>query len=213
VTHVSKLEKWLEPRAMPVLAVMSVIVIGGSALAYFIRESDIARVERLERVIQCADSPECRRFIKRAIRDFLEHSGRPGHSAKKQLRQPGISFRFGTPSSSGAVPLLVEETPQPPFPRTAAAVSPHATSKTGEAPGSGEAVSATPRPPRDVAEPSEPAQSSPTQPTPPSSLPSAPKGKGPKSVELPELPPVVGKAVEITQETLCAVEQQVDELC
>lgn len=117
---VSKLEQWIAPRALKILAAIAALVIVLGAGAFFlVRAHDLERVSHLERVIQCQDSRECRRFVKRAIRAFLrqrEHQ-RSRHPAKKR---PAVIFRFRSgPAAARPEPELVEvpgspETPSKP---------------------------------------------------------------------------------------------------
>ena len=99
MTPITRLEKWIAPRAVPLLAVISVLIVGIGVAAYFVRQGDLNRVERLERVILCQHSHECREFVERAIREILrqqrEPNEKPGDEGTK-----GITFRLkpGTPN-------------------------------------------------------------------------------------------------------------------
>ena len=122
MTQVTRMEKWIAPRAIALLVVISVLIIGGGVLAYFIREGDLNRVERLERVVQCQHSPECRRFVERAIREILRHAkqspsgklevSRDGKGTLRLIpRQGGITF---VPESESQAPPPASQEPSAP---------------------------------------------------------------------------------------------------
>src|SRR6185369_9563215 len=76
MTHATRFERWIAPRAMWILALASVFIVGsGAATLLLIRAHDLKRVSHLERVIRCQDNRECREFIERAIRDTLKQKG------------------------------------------------------------------------------------------------------------------------------------------
>ncbi len=96
MTHITRLEKWIAPRALPLLAVISALVLAGGVAAYFIVRHNFERVDRLERVIQCQHNIECREFVERAIREILKDRQR----APKNGGHRGVTFRLkpGTPN-------------------------------------------------------------------------------------------------------------------
>lgn len=109
MTPVTRLEKWIAPRAIPLLVVISALVIAGGTAAYFIRQSDINRVERLERVILCQHNQECREFVERAIREILrEQEQKAPKDGQASERHQGVTFKIGPMTEDSAPPLVVE---------------------------------------------------------------------------------------------------------
>ena len=51
MTPVSRVEQWIALRAIPLLAVVTILITGAGVGAYFIRKSDLARVERIEKIV------------------------------------------------------------------------------------------------------------------------------------------------------------------
>jgi hypothetical protein len=107
MTSTSRFEKWIAPRALPLLAIIGVLVIGGGVLAYFIREGDLNRVERLERVILCQHNNECREFVERAIREILRKQRVKPREQGTEEHQ-GVTFRLGPKKADAPPPLVVE---------------------------------------------------------------------------------------------------------
>jgi hypothetical protein len=91
MTPVSRLEKWIAPRAALLLAVISALVLAGGVAAYFIVAHNFERVDRLERVIQCQHNVECREFVERAIREILKDRQRKDQNGDHR----GVTFRLG----------------------------------------------------------------------------------------------------------------------
>jgi hypothetical protein len=105
---ITRLEEWIAPRALKVLAVIAALVLAlGAGAAYLIRQHDLQRVDHLERVIRCQDSRECRSFIYRAIRDFLEHRERR-RAEKGGKDRPAVIFRFRDSAFEADIPEFVE---------------------------------------------------------------------------------------------------------
>ena len=92
--HITRLEKWIAPRALPLLAVISALVLAGGVAAYFIVAQNFERVDRLERVIKCQHNMECREFVERAIREILKDR----QGAPKEDGHRGVTFRLTTPA-------------------------------------------------------------------------------------------------------------------
>lgn len=89
MTHATRLERWIAPRAMWILALASVFIVSsGVATLLLIRSHDLKRVSRLERVIRCQNNRECREFIERAVRDTLKDKG------VKVDKKHGISLKI-----------------------------------------------------------------------------------------------------------------------
>lgn len=113
---VTKLEKWVAPRAFPLLAVIAVLTVGVGTALYFVRHNDLERVTRLERVIRCQDSMGCRDFIERAIRDVLKEKG------VKVDKKHGVSLRIeeANGTAQGVIAIGGAEIPVPiPLPQAA----------------------------------------------------------------------------------------------
>lgn len=108
MTPVTKLEEWIAPRAVPLLAILSVLIIGVGVAAYFVREGDLNRVERLERVILCQHSHECREFVERAIREILHEQQKAVPKEKSGQKRRGVTFRLGPKEANVPSPLVVE---------------------------------------------------------------------------------------------------------
>lgn len=106
-SHITRLEKWIAPRALPLLAVISVLVLAGGVAAYLIVAQNFARVDRLERVIRCQHSATCRSFIYQAIREILEHEEAPRGDQGARKRQ-GVRLKLGPKDAQGVSPVLVE---------------------------------------------------------------------------------------------------------
>lgn len=182
---------------MKLLALIAALVIIGGVIATFIdREHALNRVEHLERVVRCEDSPECREFVRRAIREILRHRG----EEKRGKGGRSVTFRLGTVPLGRPAPLLVEEDAPEPEEPSLAEVSP----SRPQSPQGGGIPDKPAKTPREAAqnvseapEPEPPPPSpGPGPPPPPDKpgrgAPSVPPGKeGQAIIEAPELPVTV----------------------
>lgn len=200
---VSRVEEWIAPHAMPILAVLSALILAGGALAYFVRQGDLNRVERLERTIRCQDSPECRQFIYQAIRELLRQRMREGRAIKH--RDPkGNAVVTQTPGIDQLLPKLLPPTQRP--------------SKPIDRPDEVDPGEGRPSPPARSHRPPEPITAPPTgQPTPgnvPSPVNESPPPREPPAKSLlpglPSLPEVAGDTVK---ELPCTALKEIHGLC
>jgi len=116
MTPVTRLEQWIAPRVLPLLCIVSVLVVGGGIALYVIREHDLGRIEKLERVISCQDTRACRRFIYRAIRDLMRQREAEAHKAGPQ--RSGATLNLAPLNEPGLAGLIAPSGPlvAPPAP-------------------------------------------------------------------------------------------------
>lgn len=107
MTPITRLERWIAPRAVPLLGVISVLIVAIGVAAYLVRQGDLRRVERLERTIKCQHSHECREFVERAIREVLRDQRQAPKDQSGQGHR-GVTFRLGSKGKGSASPLVVE---------------------------------------------------------------------------------------------------------
>lgn len=100
---VTRLERWIEPRAAKILGVFSILVILGAGIMLLIRQHDIERIDRIERIVSCQDRLGCRTFIRRAIHDVLAHrhqsEGNPSELGSSPTEPKGTAGNLGQPTS------------------------------------------------------------------------------------------------------------------
>ena len=209
MTSVTRVEKWIAPRAVPLLAVISVLTIGIGVLAYFIRQGDIRRVERLERVVQCQHSPECRIFVERAIREILRHAKR-SPSGKLEISGDSGGALRAVPRGGGMVIVPApESTPLPPKEPSGAGLPKPPQSKDTPTPIQEPEFSPAPaQPPSQGTQQPEPKQESPP---PPRSLP--PPISATPDKPLPSLPEKVKEAVGNVVEPICTTIKELNGIC
>lgn len=192
MTPVTRLEEWIAPRALKLLAMIGVLVVSlGLLAAYFVRQHDLQRVERLERTIRCQDNRECREFVKRAIREILREQRAEGKA------KPGLRLRL-EPSRDQRGSEVVIEGPQS---------TPSPTSMEQPEPPQGQGGSKPTQSEQGPPAPSQPpsGQTEPVQPSPP-----GPKGNPPLPIQL---PPPAEEAAQSVKELPCAVLRDVHGLC
>jgi hypothetical protein len=192
------MEKWIAPRAIALLAVIAVLTIGGGVLAYFIREGDLNRVERLERVVQCQHSPECRVFVERAIREILRHAKRSPSGKLEVSRDGGVALRV-VPRDGGIVIVPAPEAAPTP-PKATSAPSPSKPPQGKDTPKSIEEPSSSPapaQPPSQGIQQPEPKQESPPPEYQPPPISAAPDDLLPEKVK-----EAAGNVVEFTCTTI-----------
>ena len=208
MTKVTRMEKWIAPRALALLAVISILVIGGGVLVYFIREGDLNRVERLERVVQCQHSPECRHFVERAIREILRHAQRSPSGNLEISRDGGGALRV-VPRDGGIAIIPAPES-APPSPKKPSAPSPSETPQGKDTPKSVKEPDRSPapaQPPSQGTQQPEPKQES----LPPGSSP-PPISAAPEGL-LPSLPEKVKEAIGNVVEPICTTIKELNGIC
>jgi hypothetical protein len=215
--HITRLEKWIAPRALPLLAVISTLVLAGGVTAYFIVAHNFERVDRLERVIRCQHSATCRSFIYRAIREILEHEElKP--QGKRQSDQKGVTFHLG-PGDKNEAPILVEGTipAQPSEPPVAQSPpKPSLPQGGGNHPEGGKTGNTPVEAAHEGSEAPESRE--------PKSAPISPEGEAPSPpsatgspdtahVEPPQRLPTPSEAVQQVEEVICSALQEIHHLC
>lgn len=220
--RITRAEEWIAARSMPILFAVVLAVIVGGAVAYLVRVNDLERVETLERTIRCQDSPECRQFIRRIIRELLRDAelrngqlevsgGKQGSLRIVPSRGGGLSLvPAPSPPGSGEQPRSVERPSMPSLPPDRQ--NPQDPGKVGKT--RPEQPSGAPKPqpaapqPEGQALPEESTEPERAQPGNSESRPATPKGP---PLELPKVvPPKVREAVE---ELPCTALREVHELC
>jgi hypothetical protein len=190
---------------MKLLGLIGALVIAiGIATAFFVRQGDLNRVERLERIVRCQKDAECREFVERAIREILREQG-------VKVRDRGVTFHLESSQRPGEPARIVAEGGD------------FAAPKHGQVPGTGEPEK-PPKPspspngvnpekvgkvPQEGAQtPVVPIQPLPTEPQPAEE--ESEQKKGPRPALIPEVGSVAGKAVE---ELPCTAIREVHDLC
>lgn len=211
----SRFETWIVDHAMAILAVISVLVIGGGAAAFAIRSSDLRRVERLERTVRCQNSPECRQFIYQAIRELLRQREREGKEVSRGAFN-GNTAVSPRPGIDRLLPQLL-----PPAEKPSKQDSPEAGSSPenpGKAPSRRPEKPLEPESADDMAQPAQTPEPPPRQPRrrgeprqepPVQLLPEVPR----VVPDLPKLSPTAEEATEEVRELPCTALREIHGLC
>jgi len=176
-------------------------------VAYLVRQHDLRRVERLERVIRCQDSIECRRFIYRAIREILREAKQDGfRHTGSQGDEHSATLRFVSPSGESGTLVIPAPSSEPHGTSEQPSEPPRGQDKAAPGQGGGRSPVAPQPTPRAVPAPMPGSSGGSPRPTPGLSPPPLPAQ--------PKLPPPAEEAQERVKETVpCTTIQELHELC
>lgn len=230
MTHITRLEKWIAPRALPLLAVISALVLAGGVAAYFIVAQNFERVGRLERMIQCQHNIECREFVERAIREILREQERGASKGSESAKTHGVTFRLGSKGEGSEAPILVEGT-LPEGQGDGQPAGQNTPQNPPKPPGKPHSEGSPVDTPKDTKAPQMPAQSA-SQPgearnqrSAPAAPEPAPRSQSPQPLDpplpaVPSLPPlvedveeIIGAVGNVVQELPCTAIREVNGLC